>query len=52
MRYTVTTSYITYQHVDVEADSIEQAIDLAMDIDLDDWVLDRIKSGDTNAEVG
>lgn len=51
MKYIVTTNYITYQHIEIEADSPEQAFDNAMEIDLDDWVLDRIKSGDTDVEV-
>lgn len=51
MKYTVRTSYITYQHIEIEADSVEEAIDKSFDLDLDDWTLDRIKSGDTYAEL-
>ena len=50
MKYTVHASLTEYRKVEVEASSNDEAIELAFDMDLDDWELVKTKTNSVDVD--
>lgn len=50
MKYTVHVSFTEYRKIEVEANDSDEAIDLAFELDLDDWELVKTKTNSVDVD--